>query len=54
MAGFDVLGLSPLVILLVVLGVLIFLKMLKWIVLIAVLAGVYVVLKMGLVPGVSF
>ncbi|MCA1814041.1 MAG: hypothetical protein LC624_08830 [Halobacteriales archaeon] len=53
MAGFDILGFSPLLVLLVILAALIFLKMMKWIVLIAIIAAVYLALKLGMVPGVT-
>jgi hypothetical protein len=48
----DILGLSPLVILLFVVGIFVFLKVMKYALLIAVIAVVYLVWKLNLIPGV--
>lgn len=49
---FDLPTLSPLVLLLLILGVIVFLKLFKYIVLVAVLAGIYVAWRLNLIPGV--
>lgn len=49
--AFDLLGLSPLAILLILVGVIIFLKVFKYIVLVAVLAIAYFAWQLGYIPG---
>lgn len=48
----DLLGLSPVVILLIIVGVFIFLKVMKYAVLIAIIAAIYLAWKLNLIPGV--
>ncbi|HEV8359417.1 MAG TPA: hypothetical protein VGR28_03070 [Candidatus Thermoplasmatota archaeon] len=49
--AFDLLGLSPLVILLVIVGIFIFLKVMKYAILIAIIAIVYLAWQLNLIPG---
>jgi hypothetical protein len=51
--AFDILGFSPVVILLIIVGVFIFLKIMKYALLIAIIAGVYLAAKFGLIPGIG-
>lgn len=48
----DLFGLSPLLILLIIVGVFVFLKVMKYALLIAVIAGIYLAWQLNLIPGV--
>lgn len=50
---FDILGYSPVLVLAVVLGIFIFLKIMKYATLILVLIVVYLAAKFGLIPGIA-
>lgn len=49
----DILGFSPLIILLVVLGILIFMKLMKYAGIILLVAVVYLAAKLGWIPGIA-
>ena len=49
----DILGLSPFIILLVIVGIFVFMKIMKYAVLVLVVAAVYLAWQLGLIPGLA-
>ena len=50
---FDLFGLSPAIVLLIVVGIFVFLKIMKYAVLILALAILYLAAKFGFIPGIA-
>lgn len=49
---FDLPTMSPLIILLIIVVVFVFLKIMKYALLIAIVAGIYLAWRLGLIPGI--